>query len=83
MDGNHQETGKGTNLSGKWTRSPECGRRMPSTSQAARAVSDVLGDGGGIDQVVQCEGAVDQEHGDSGEGDGVDQMQSHGRESFR
>ena len=56
---------------------------MPSISQAARAVSDVLGDGGGIDQVVQREGTVDQEHGDSGKGDGVDQMQSHGRESFR
>ena len=44
----------------------------------------VLGDDdGGIDQVVQCEGAVDQEHGDGGKGGGVDQMNRHGRESFK
>ena len=48
-------------------------------NRGGAAVSDVLGNGRCVDQVVQCEGAVDQEDGSGAENSGIDQMESHGR----
>jgi hypothetical protein len=48
-----------------------------SSNGAASAASDVLGNGGSVNQVVQGESAVDQENGDDGENGGVDQVDGH------